>query len=167
MLLLISVSIMWGCLSSLQAASPVIVSSCVSLWASEMPPEWPRPIHWLSPTQAQHSPYPTDIVHLFLDLSLSQNSGSFMSSWPHHATCGILIPWPGIEPMSPDWESRVPTTGPPRKSLGQCFIKSSPQSALEVGKNCRFQRPKLDFVIQDFWRWGHGKHLYNALPWWF
>ena len=48
----------------------------------------------------------------------------------------------------------VPATGPPERSLGQCFLKSGPQSALEVGKNCRFQRPKVDFVIQDFWRWG-------------
>lgn len=73
--------------------------------ASEMPPEWPRPIHWLSPTQAQHSPFPTDIVHPFLDLSLFQNSGSFMSSWPHHATCGILVSPSGIEPMPPALEA--------------------------------------------------------------
>ena len=30
--------------------------------------------------------------------------------------CGILAPWPGIEPAPPALESKVPTTGPPGKS---------------------------------------------------
>ena len=30
--------------------------------------------------------------------------------------CGILVPQPGIEPMSPALEGRVLTTGPPGKS---------------------------------------------------
>ena len=32
-------------------------------------------------------------------------------------TCMILIPQPGMEPMSLHWDHRVLTTGPPRKSL--------------------------------------------------
>ena len=32
------------------------------------------------------------------------------------AACGILVPWPGIEPVSPVMEGRFLTTGPPRKS---------------------------------------------------
>ena len=31
--------------------------------------------------------------------------------------CGILVPWPGIEPTSPALQSRFLTTGPPGKSL--------------------------------------------------
>ena len=30
---------------------------------------------------------------------------------------GILVPWPGIEPVSPAWQGRFLTTGPPGKSL--------------------------------------------------
>ena len=26
--------------------------------------------------------------------------------WPHRVACGILVPWPGIEPASPAWEAR-------------------------------------------------------------
>ena len=33
---------------------------------------------------------------------------------------GILVPWPGIEPMCPALQSGFLTTGPPRKSL--CYI---------------------------------------------
>ena len=33
------------------------------------------------------------------------------------AACGILVPRPGIEPMSPALEGRFLTTGPPGKSL--------------------------------------------------
>ena len=32
------------------------------------------------------------------------------------AACGILVPWPGIEPTSPALQSRFLTTGPPGKS---------------------------------------------------
>ena len=31
--------------------------------------------------------------------------------------CGILVPWPGIKPVSPALEGRFLTTGPPGKSL--------------------------------------------------
>ena len=31
--------------------------------------------------------------------------------------CGILIPWPGIEPMPPTLEGEVLTNEPPGKSL--------------------------------------------------
>ena len=30
--------------------------------------------------------------------------------------CGILAPWPGVEPASPALEDEVLTTGPPGKS---------------------------------------------------
>ena len=36
--------------------------------------------------------------------------------WPQ--ACGILVPWSGIEPASPEVEGRFLTTRPPGKSLG-------------------------------------------------
>ena len=38
--------------------------------------------------------------------------------WPHHMTGGILVPWPGIEPMPLALESGALTTGQPRKTQG-------------------------------------------------
>ena len=29
----------------------------------------------------------------------------FFTFWPHHGACGILVPGPGIKPMSPAFES--------------------------------------------------------------
>ena len=37
-------------------------------------------------------------------------------------TCGILVPWPGIEPVCPESQGRLPTTGPPGKSIC-CLLK--------------------------------------------
>ena len=37
--------------------------------------------------------------------------------------CGILVPWPGIEPMSPALEGGFLTTGPPGKSQEQIFFR--------------------------------------------
>ena len=34
----------------------------------------------------------------------------------YSATCGILVPWPGIKPTSPALEGEVLTIGPPGKS---------------------------------------------------
>ena len=41
----------------------------------------------------------------------------FMFWFFGHRACGILAPWPGIEPASPALECEVLTTGPPGKSL--------------------------------------------------
>ena len=38
-----------------------------------------------------------------------------------HEACGILAPWPGIEPSPPALEGKVLTTGLPGKSL-MCWI---------------------------------------------
>ena len=38
------------------------------------------------------------------------------------AACGILVPWPGIEPASPALEGRFLATGPPGKSLHWLLI---------------------------------------------
>lgn len=37
--------------------------------------------------------------------------------------CGILAPWPGIEPAAPALKGKVLNTGPPEKSL-QILFKS-------------------------------------------
>ena len=37
-------------------------------------------------------------------------------------TCGILVPWPGIKPMSPILEGRFLTTGTPGKSSNRSFM---------------------------------------------
>ena len=41
--------------------------------------------------------------------------------WPHCAACGILVPWPGIEPVPLQWKPRVLITGRPGKSLFNNF----------------------------------------------
>ena len=37
--------------------------------------------------------------------------------------CGILVPWPGIEPVFPALQGRFLTTGPPRKSWDGVVLK--------------------------------------------
>ena len=37
------------------------------------------------------------------------------------AVCGILVPWPGMEPVSPALAGRFPTTGPPEGFLQPIF----------------------------------------------
>ena len=36
--------------------------------------------------------------------------------------CGVLVPWPGVEPTSPALQGRFLTTGPPGKSLSSIFL---------------------------------------------
>ena len=43
------------------------------------------------------------------------------------AACGVLVPWPGIEPASPALEGGFFTTGPPGKSHPFCFKGFIPQ----------------------------------------
>ena len=40
-----------------------------------------------------------------------------------HKACGILAPWPGIEPTPPPVKGEVPTTGPPGKSHTSFLFK--------------------------------------------
>ena len=39
-----------------------------------------------------------------------------------HEACGILDPWPGMEPALPELEGKVLTTGPPGKSLSSLVL---------------------------------------------
>ena len=48
--------------------------------------------------------------------------------------CGILVPQPGIEPMSPDLQGFL-TTGPPRKSPAGIFrIVAYSGSSVQIGQ---------------------------------
>ena len=56
----------------------------------------------------------------------------FFSFWPHYLACGILVPWPGIEPSPPAVVARSLNHWTIRKSLhglflgvGKIMIKSS------------------------------------------
>ena len=60
-----------------------------------------------------------EVDHFFKSLlNLLQYCYCFMfSCFFGCKTCGILAPWPGIEPAPPVLEGKVLTTGPPGKSL--------------------------------------------------
>ena len=59
--------------------------------------------------------------------------GTFIDFWPHCTVCGILVPQPGIEPMSPALESRFLTTGPPEKSLEETIRGDKYVHAIDCG----------------------------------
>ena len=70
------------------------------------------------------------------------------------AACGILVPWPGIEPMSPALEGGFLATGSPRKSPFSRFYN--------WGEMLTCSRNGLDFKtcirLQIYWlmhRWTH------------
>ena len=52
--------------------------------------------------------------------------------WPCCAACGILVPWPGIEPRAQQWKRQALTTGPPGNS--QEFYKSTRRRQTVQGK---------------------------------
>ena len=41
----------------------------------------------------------TSVIYLFTDLSKWWSDRLIFFFWPCHATCGILVPWPGMEPV--------------------------------------------------------------------
>ena len=63
--------------------------------------------------------------------------------WPHHAACGILVPWPGIKPMFPvlgvwslnHWTTREVARGSYIKARGNVWdLGRSPSPALTVSE---------------------------------
>ena len=68
----------------------------------------------------------------------------YLIFWSCHSTCGILVPWPGIEPGHPQWKLGVLTTGlpgnsPSRKVYEPQILETKPQlwfhpPAICVGK---------------------------------
>ena len=58
-------------------------------------------------------------VFFFLTIIFSYLINLF---WMFHVTCGILVPWPGIEPVPPVLGAQsLKTTGPPGKSQSTDF----------------------------------------------
>ena len=60
----------------------------------------------------------------------------FLVFWPE--ACGILVPWPGIEPASPALEGKILTSGCPGKPLDSLlpsseFFPRTPLGPMQVG----------------------------------
>ena len=56
-----------------------------------------------------------DLCCILLDHSLQPMGFSLIVT--HGFSCGVLVPLPGIEPVSPELKSGLLTPGPPGKSL--------------------------------------------------
>ena len=74
--------------------------------------------------------------HFKVFIELSQYCFCLISDFFGHEACGILPPWPGIEPASPALKGNVSTSGPPEKS------------------------PHLSFESEDIRSWRATYHLY-------
>ena len=59
--------------------------------------------------------------------------------------CGVLVPRPGIEPVSPALEGGFLTTGPPRKATPPCFLTPTQHSE----RNCITSLCLLSSVPSD------------------
>ena len=79
-----------------------------------------------------HSPW--EMTNYFPDeLSLAPGNALFFPPqfiylflWPHHAACGTLVPWPGIEPTLPAVEVQSLNHWTTRDVPIWCSIRSSP-----------------------------------------
>ena len=54
---------------------------------------------------------------------------------PCHTACEILVPWPGIKPMTQHWKHGVLSTGPPEASL--CLLTLNPMCLSQCIKQKR------------------------------
>ena len=65
--------------------------------------------------------------------------------------CGILVPWPEIEPASPDLEGRFLTTEPPGKSPGSLslIIVTIKKFSLNCKANKRKHNPQSECKIKQ------------------
>ena len=104
----------------------------------------------------------------------------------YHATCGVLVPWPGIKPASLELESRLLTTGPSGKSLNPsrwslvlggvpCCRQSiwdgrqlpSAENAISHplrGHHCSLDNCPLEGTLV-MWHWLHFT-MRNGVEWW-
>ena len=48
--------------------------------------------------------------------------GQFLIFWPSHVAHRLLVPQPGIEPVSLQWKHEILTTRPPGKSPWVKFL---------------------------------------------
>ena len=62
--------------------------------------------------------------------------------------CGILVPWPGVEPVSPTWEGGVLTTGPPGKPPVCFAVTKNPQET--PSWFCAVNIMSNDWFLQNF-----------------
>ena len=80
--------------------------------------------HFLGHMLVTHS----QVLFIFLFFEPSVNVDVFLIFiyllWPCSEACGILVPWPGIEPISLQWKQGVLTTRPPGKSHSQVLLHS-------------------------------------------
>ena len=67
--------------------------------------------------------------------------------------CGLLVPGPGVEPLSPTLAGRLLTTGPPGKSLILLIFPSFLSIPLHAQTAfCMFIHPLIDrWVASTFW----------------
>ena len=75
---------------------------------------------------------------------------SFLFFWPCHAACGIIVPRPGIEPVSRQWMCWVLTTG------FQGITQISFFKCLSVFKN--WDKLK-DITVKGYFPWNQRKYL--------
>ena len=82
-------------------------------------------------------------------LNLLQYGFCFIFWFFGRQACGILAPWPGIEPAPPALEGEVLTTGPPGKSQWWPFSGASPpaHSRAPGGPACVKEPPSLTPVL--------------------
>ena len=92
--------------------------------------------------------HPCPALIIFLFFFLMATLGLPCGGWGLVAPGGILVPWPGIKPMSPTLEGRFLTVGPPGKSF---WLSSYPQNPLEWHSS---SRPSMRFPLKwlDFKR---------------
>ena len=63
--------------------------------------------------------------------------------------CGILAPWPGIEPAPPALEGEVLTTGPPGKSQDTSFLQKFDRKKKKKKKFDRQQNAEFKIFVQN------------------
>ena len=58
--------------------------------------------------------------------------------WPHHASCGILVPRPGMEPTCPVVEGRFLTTGPPGSPKKTLYLSEIIRKGHQWCADCQY-----------------------------
>ena len=74
------------------------------------------------PFQSEDAGHPFDLGNFIL---MFESFPAFFFSFffsPRHEACGILVPWPVIEPRLQQWELGVLTTGSPGNFQFSCFL---------------------------------------------
>ena len=88
----------------------------------------------------------------------SKQPGFFSLVWLHCEVCGILVPWPGIEPLQ--WKHGVLTTRPPGKSQVGQFQKGRIVCSVFRVKDCDSHPFLTPSPVPAFW----GRGLMWNLP---